>query len=200
MSNLAQTLAAEDDLRVIGTARSVSEARRRLANAVPDVVLVNHRLPDGDAIAALSELQAVQPTTRFLLLTTRTNDKDLVRAIEAGASGFIEKSQSLRVLCSAVRAAHGGDAVIASPLLTRLLPLMRRRPDDWQVRVSERDCELLALMAEGLSNAEIAERAAVDVSDVQQQVATLSTKLGAHSKLEALSIASRRGLLSQFDG
>jgi DNA-binding NarL/FixJ family response regulator len=73
-------------------------------------------------------------------------------------------------------------------------------PEIWPVRVTQRDCELLTLMAEGLSNAEIAERAAVDVSDVQQQVATLSAKLGAHSKLEALSMACRRGLLSQFDG
>lgn len=185
---------------MIGTARSVADASWSLVNAVPDVVIINHKLPDGDAVAAVSELQARQPAAKFLLLTAGTADAVLVRAIEAGACGFVEKAQSMSALCAAVRLAHAGDAVISKQLLGRLLPLMGRRPRLNPISVTERDCDLLMLMAEGLTNAEISERTAVDVSDVRLQVAALSAKLGAHSKLEALSVACRRGLLPRVDG
>jgi two-component system response regulator DevR len=194
-AHLAQTMAGEDDLRTIGAAGSIAEARWMLVNAIPDVVLVNQRLPDGDAVAALSELQAVQPVARFVLLTSAIADDALVRAVEAGACGFVEKALSLSALCAAVRAAHAGEAVIAPKVLRRLLPLMARRPPLRPTRVTPRDCDLLVLMANGLTNAQIAERAAHGVSGVELHVAALCAKLGAHSKLEALSVACRQGLL-----
>lgn len=167
-----------------------------LVNAVPDVVLVDHRLPDGDAVAAVTELHALQPRARFLVLTTGTAEEVLVRAIEAGACGFVEKTQSLSALCAAVRVALAGDTVVPRHLLQRLLLLMARRPElRPPALVTERDHDLLVLIAEGKTNAEIAERVAVDVSVVQQQVAALSATLGAHSKLQLLSIACRQGLL-----
>ena len=194
-SNLARTLAAQDGLGVIGTARSISEARRCLANAVPDVVLVNYRLPDGDAVRALSELQAVQSRAKYLLMTRRADDELLVRAMDAGVCGFVDKSQSLSVFRAAVLAAHGGDAVIAPRVLARLMPLARQRPGARPIRVTPRDRDLLLLLAQGLTNEEISERTAMDVPTLRLQAATLCAKLGAHSTLEALSIASLQGLL-----
>jgi DNA-binding NarL/FixJ family response regulator len=198
-SNLAQRLVMEDDLRSFGTARSISGARSLLVNAVPDVVVVSSRLPDGDGVEALSEFVAVQPGARFLLLTERTADEVLVRAIEGGACGFVEKSLSLSAICAGVRAAHNGDAVIAQDLLARLLPRVSSWPGTRPVRGTPRDRNLLVLMAEGLTDAEIAERAAVKVSSVQRQVAALYTRLGAHCRLEALALATRQGLLPLVD-
>ena len=195
-SSLAQVLELESDLRSLGTASSIAEARTMIPNTLPDVVLMDHRLPDGDGVAAISELQPLRTSAKFVVLTASTADHVLVTAIEAGASGFLSKSRSLDEVRSAVRAAHSGEAVISPELLARLLPRLNRRREPGRVELTERELEVLALLAEGLTNSEIAERIVVSVHTVRNHVANLSAKLGAHSKLEALSIAIRRGLLS----
>jgi len=120
----------------------------------------------------------------------------LVQAIEAGASGFVSKTRSLDEVTSAVRAAASGEALISPEMLARLLPRLGRagtaaRPQE----LTEREREVLVLLADGLTNAAIAERLVVSVHTVRNHIANLSAKLGAHSKLEALSIAVREGLL-----
>jgi len=195
-SSLAQVLELEADLRSLGTASSIAEARTMIPTTLPDVVLMDHRLPDGDGIAAISELQPLRHSAKFVVLTASTADHVLVTAIEAGASGFLSKSRSLDEVRSAVRAAHSGEAVISPELLARLLPRLNRRREPSRVELTERELEVLGLLAEGLTNSEIAERIVVSVHTVRNHVANLSAKLGAHSKLEALSIAIRRGLLS----
>ena len=195
-SSLAQVLELESDLRSLGTASSIAEARTMIPNTLPDVVLMDHRLPDGDGVAAIPELQPLRMSTKFVVLTASTADHVLVTAIEAGASGFLSKSRSLDEVRSAVRAAHSGEAVISPELLARLLPRLNRRREPGRVELTERELEVLGLLAEGLTNSEIAERIVVSVHTVRNHVANLSAKLGAHSKLEALSIAIRRGLLS----
>ena len=195
-SSLAQVLEMEPDILSVGMASSVGEARTMIPSTLPDVVLMDHRLPDGDGVAAITELQLLRHSTRFVVLTASTADHVLVTAIEAGASGFLSKSRSLDEVRSAVRAAHSGEAVISPELLARLLPRLNRRRGPGRVELTERELEVLALVAEGLTNSEIAERIVVSVHTVRNHVANLSTKLGAHSKLEALSIAIRRGLLS----
>ena len=119
----------------------------------------------------------------------------LVSAIEAGASGFLSKSRSLEEVRSAVRAAHSGEAVISPELLARLLPRLNRKREPGRVELTERELEVLALLADGLANSDIAARLVVSVHTIRNHVANLSAKLGAHSKLEALSIAIRQGLL-----
>ena len=195
-SSLAQVLELESDLHSLGTASSIAEARTMIPNTLPDVVLMDHRLPDGDGVAAIPELQPLRLSTKFVVLTASTADHVLVTAIEAGASGFLSKSRSLDEVRSAVRAAHSGEAVISPELLARLLPRLNRRREPSRVELTERELEVLGLLAEGLTNSEIAERIVVSVHTVRNHVANLSAKLGAHSKLEALSIAIRRGLLS----
>jgi DNA-binding NarL/FixJ family response regulator len=195
-ASLAQVLALEPDLLALGTAHSIAEARSMIPHTLPDVVLMDHRLPDGDGVAAIAELQPLRRSTKYVVLTASTADHVLVTAIEAGASGFLSKSRSLEEVRSAVRAAHSGEAVISPELLARLLPrLNRRRGEPGRVELTERELEVLALLAEGLPNSEIAARLVVSVHTVRNHVANLSAKLGAHSKLEVLSIAIRQGLL-----
>ena len=194
-SSLAMVLDDEPDLKSVGVAGSLEKARALIATTAPDVILLDHRLPDGDGVAAIGELRALRPSAQIVVLTASAADHVLVAAIEAGASGFVSKSRSLEELTAAVRAAATGEAVISPEMLARLLPRLQRhgrpRPSD----LTEREREVLGLLADGLSNAAIAEQLFVSVHTVRNHIANLSAKLGAHSKLEVLSIAVRDGLL-----
>jgi len=194
-SSLARVLDEEPDLVSVGVAGTLERARAMIATTAPDVVLLDHRLPDGDGVAAISELRALRPSIKVVVLTASAADHVLVAAIEAGASGFVSKTRSLGEVTSAVRAAATGEAVISPELLARLLPRLSPSGRPRHQELTEREREVLGLVADGLSNAAIAERLVVSVHTVRNHVANLSAKLGAHSKLEALSIAVREGLL-----
>ena len=195
-ASLAQALDAEPDLRVVGLAGTIEAAAALITSTAPDVLLLDHRLPDGDGVSAIPRLRALRTRMAVVVLTASTAEHVLVSAIEAGASGFVSKTRGLPELTSAVRAAAAGEAVVSPEMLSRLLPrLQRNRHGTGHASLTEREREVLALVAEGLTNASIADRLVVSVHTVRNHVANLSAKLGASSKLEALSIAVREGLL-----
>jgi DNA-binding NarL/FixJ family response regulator len=194
-SSLTVVLDAEPDIEVVGSATTLERARGLVATRKPDVLLLDHRLPDGDGVAAIGDLRALCPGVRVVVLTASTGDHVLVAAIEAGASGFVSKTRGIGEVTQAVRAAAAGESVISPELLARLLPRLQRQEPEPHDTLTDRETEVLMLLAEGLSNAAIAERLVVSVHTVRNHVANLSAKLGAHSKLEALSIAMREGLL-----
>ena len=197
-SSLSMVLQAEPDLRIVGRAGTIDGARRELVLTTPDVMVLDHRLPDGDGVAAIRELRALCPSMHVVMLTASTADHVLVAAIEAGVTGFLSKASGIDDLIAAVRAAAVGESVISPELMVRLVnraqPVNRGR----QIPLTEREREVLALVAEGLSNAAIADRLGVSVHTVRNHIASLSGKLGAHSKLEALSIAVHQGLISDL--
>jgi DNA-binding NarL/FixJ family response regulator len=194
-ASLAQVLDHEPDLAVVGSAGTLEKARSLLATTAPDVVLLDHRLPDGDGVEAIPALLALRPEASIVVLTATTADHVLVAAIEGGASGFVSKTRGLDEVTNAVRAAAAGESVISPEMLARLLPRLHKREAEPRDTLTDREREVLHLLAEGLSNAAIADRLFVSVHTVRNHVANLSNKLGAHSKLEALSIAVREGLL-----
>lgn len=194
-SSIAFTIDATPDLRCVGTASSLEQARAMVATTAPDVMLLDHRLPDGDGVAAIPELLGLRSSMRVVVVTASAADQLLLQAIEGGASGFVSKARDLDELTAAVRAAASGESVISPELLARLLPRMRRGGGSVRTQLTQREEEVLQLVADGLSNQAIAERLVVSVHTVRNHVANLSAKLGAHSKLEALSIAIRAGLL-----
>ena len=126
-----------------------------------------------------------------MVLTATTSDHVLVAAIEGGASGFVSKTRGLDEVTNAVRAAASGESVISPEMLARLLPRLHRREAAPRDTLTDREREVLQLLAEGLSNAAIAERLVVSVHTVRNHVANLSTKLGAHSKRGALDRRTR---------
>jgi DNA-binding NarL/FixJ family response regulator len=195
-SSLAHVLDNEPDLHCVGVASSLEKARALIRSTSPNVLLLDHRLPDGDGVAAIGELRELRPSLQVVVLTASAADHVLVEAIEAGASGFVSKTRGIAEVTSAVRAAARGEALISAEMLARLLPRLtrtgagQRHPD-----LTDREREVLNLLADGLTNAAIAERLVVSVHTVRNHISNLSTKLGAHSKLEALSIAVREGLL-----
>jgi DNA-binding NarL/FixJ family response regulator len=194
-SSLAMVLDAEEDISTAGVATTLEQARALIGSSQPDVLLLDHRMPDGDGVAAIPGLRALRPSIGIVVLTASAADHVLMAAIQNGASGFLSKTRSLDEVTAAVRAAAAGESVISPELLARLLPRFGRGKVHSADELTEREREVLALVAEGLSNAVIAERLIVSVHTVRNHIASLSAKLGAHSKLEALSIAVRQGLL-----
>ena len=195
-SSLAFVLDAEPDIRVIDTAATAQAALEKCAATHPDVVLLDHRLPDGDGVGLIKPLLENRPSPQIVMLTASTSDHTLISAIEAGASGFIDKSRDLGDVISAVRSAAAGESLVSPQLLARLLPRLRRQQIDPADSITERERDVLGYLAQGLTNAQIAARLTVSVHTVRNHIANLSAKLGAHSKLEALSIAVRKGLVS----
>jgi DNA-binding NarL/FixJ family response regulator len=159
------------------------------------VVLLDHRLPDGLGVEAIAELKALRPSANVVVLTAAAEDSMLVTATEAGCAGFILKTSPLDELVNAVRAAAAGEIMVSSDLLARLLSRLhheRARPSD---DLTAREREILQLIAEGLTNSAIASRLFISVNTVRNHVQSVLAKLNAHSKLEALSIAIRDGVI-----
>jgi DNA-binding NarL/FixJ family response regulator len=194
-SSLAMVLNAEPDLVAVGVANTLDQARMMVRTVQPDVILLDHRMPDGDGVSAIPGLRALRPGVGIVVLTASAADHVLMAAIEAGASGFLSKTRSLGEVTAAVRAAAAGESVISPEMLARLLPRFQRPGAHGATELTGREREVLSLVAEGLSNAAIADRLVVSVHTVRNHIASMSAKLGAHSKLEALSIAVRQGLL-----
>ena len=194
-ASLARVLDEEPDMVSVGLAQNLAQARARVTTETPDVLLLDRRLPDGDGVAAIPELRAIRPSMNIVVLTAADSDHVLVQAIEAGAAGFVSKTRGLGEVTAAVRAAAAGEAVISPEMLSRLLPKLTRSAGP-EPELTRREQEVLNMLAQGLSNAAIAEQLTVSVHTVRNHIANLSAKLGAHSKLEVLSIAIRRGLLS----
>jgi DNA-binding NarL/FixJ family response regulator len=196
-SSLAMVLDSEPDLQTVGRAGTLADARRAVVETAPDVVLLDHQLPDGDGVASIEELRALGDNLAFVVLTASTSDSVLLAAVHAGASGFVSKTRGVSEVTAAVRAAAAGEAVISPELLMRLLPRFRGQPAEPSLKLTEREQEVLTLLADGLSNAAISQRLVVSVHTVRNHVANLANKLGAHSRLEVLSIAMRKGLVQE---
>ncbi|SDS96764.1 DNA-binding response regulator, NarL/FixJ family, contains REC and HTH domains [Nocardioides scoriae] len=194
-TSLSMVLDAEPDLTSVGVARSLEQARTLVRSTQPDVLLLDHRLPDGDGVSAIPELRALREQMHVVVLTATAADHVLVAAIEAGASGFVSKTRGLAEVTAAVRAAASGEALISPEMLARLLPRLTRSSGARHQELTDREHEVLGLLARGMTNAAIAAQLVVSVHTVRNHIANLSAKLGAHSKLEALSIAVREGLL-----
>jgi DNA-binding NarL/FixJ family response regulator len=194
-SSLALVLDGQPGVTTVGVAGTLARAKAMMATTAPDVVLLDHRLPDGDGVAAIKDLRAIRPSAGIVILTASAADHVLVAAIEAGAAGFVSKTRGLSEVTAAVRAAASGESVISPEMLARLLPRLQRGGSASRGELTEREREVLSLLADGLSNAAIADKLTVSVHTVRNHISNLSAKLGAHSKLEALSIAVRDGLL-----
>ena len=191
-ASLLAVLDAEDDMVGVGVAGTLAQARAMVGSAAPDVLLLDHRMPDGDGVAAIPELLRLRPALRIAVLTASTGDRLLVEAIQAGACGFVSKTRSLAEVRHGPSRRVGRGGHLAGDA-RRLLPRLQGGASHKQL--TDREREVLDLVSEGLSNAAIAERLVVSVHTVRNHIANLSAKLGAHSKLEALAIAVREGLL-----
>jgi DNA-binding NarL/FixJ family response regulator len=191
VQSLARVLELEEDIEIITTANSASAAISAAAEHLPDVILMDYRLPDGDGISAASRIKSRHPHIRIVLLTGSNDPDALQRVVDAGCLGYLDKAGSIDDLLAAVRIAATGHVVISATDLNKLVASSRGDP----TTLTKREREVLFLIAEGLSNQVIARRLVLSVHTVRTHVQTILAKLGAHSKLEALAIAKRRTLV-----
>lgn len=195
---LSEVLATEDDIEVVGRAGTVRDAERMASQLAPDVVVMDYRLPDGDGLTATAAIRDQAPDTAVVMVTASDHDTVVAAAIEAGCSGFVAKDRAAQDVVHAVRAAARGEAGFPAAVLGRLLGRGQAGPRD-RGALTQRELEVLQLLADGLSTRAIADRFVLSVSTVRNHVQNILTKLDAHSKLEAVSVAMRQGIVSRPD-
>jgi DNA-binding NarL/FixJ family response regulator len=185
---------AEPDLVVVARARTVAEAVAEVERHCPDVVVLDRRLPDGDGVSAIDRLRAVSGV-RVLVLTGEATASLAAQVAEAGGAGLLLKSSHLAELADGVRRVAAGDVVFGSGLMAGVLDRLTGRSTSGP-QLTGRERDTLLLLAEGASTEEMGRRLGVARNTVRNHVQRLLDKLGARSKLEAVAIARREGLLN----
>lgn len=192
---LSAALDEADDIAVTSAVSTAAEGIQAAAETNPDVVLMDYRLPDGNGVEAARRIKATEPGVRIVMLTASSDDNILRQAIEAGCAGYLTKDHTLEELILAVRAAYNGEAVISPAMLSRLVARGADRTSPGS-DLTARESEVLRLLAQGLANPAIAATLGIRVATVRNHVQSVIEKLQAHSKLEAVAVALRRGLIS----
>ncbi len=186
-------LAAQPGIEVVGSAGTAAGAVAEAARLSPSVVLMDYRLPDGEGTEAARTIRQRDPQVRVLILTASAEESLLREVIRAGCSGIVTKGRSLVDLVRAVRAAAAGETVITPALLDRLAAPM---PSEGAgVPLTERELEVLRLVAEGLDTREISLQLEISVHTVRNHLQGCIRKLGVHTRTQAISAAIRRGII-----
>lgn len=195
----ARLLRDVDDLEVVAEASTGREAVERARSTRPDVVLMDVRMPELDGIEATAQLLAEHPHTRVLMLTTFDIDEAVHQALLAGASGFVLKDTPYDQLINAIRVVAAGESILAPSVTRRLIgnfTARRQSTEDEATalsRLTEREHEVLRLIARGLSNAEIGAALFLSEATVKTHVGRVLTKLGCRDRVQAVVWAYRTG-------
>jgi DNA-binding NarL/FixJ family response regulator len=184
---------AEPDLAVVGEAASGAEAVTMAGSLGPDVILMDLRMPDVDGVTATERILAAQPATRIVVVTTYETDADILRAVEAGATGYLLKDVSRAELAAAVRDAAAGKTVLAPSVAGRLFGLMR---EPTQAVLSAREVDVLTLVAKGRTNADVGRELHISEATVKTHLLRAFNKLGVSDRTAAVTTAMSLGLLS----
>jgi DNA-binding NarL/FixJ family response regulator len=186
---LGSMLDGQSGIRVVGMVASGQEALSSLANARPDVILMDLRMPEMDGIDAIIALRAARPSIRILVLTNYQTDEDIFNAVQAGALGYLVKSAPQEDIVHAIHTVHQGKRcfppAIASKLVSRLSHSM----------LSPREVEVLQCLADGLTNKEIGSILRISDKTARNHVISLLAKLEAKGRTEAVTIGIRKGLI-----
>jgi DNA-binding NarL/FixJ family response regulator len=188
-------LEAEPDLAVVGEASSGEEAVARARSVAADVILMDLRMRDLDGVGATERLLAEDPARKVVVLTTYETDADILRAVEAGAAGYLLKDASRADLANAIRAAARGETVLAPSVAGRLVDRVRRPKTPTQA-LSAREVEVLALVAKGRTNADIGRALHISEATVKTHLLRTFGKLGVSDRTAAVTTAMSLGLLA----
>jgi len=189
--------AGDPDFEVVAEAANGTEALARARAFHPDVVLMDLRMPEMDGVSAIRAMSEGGVVARVLVLTTYDTDGDVLAAIEAGATGYLLKDAPRQELLRAVRAAARGEGVLSPAVTSRLLDQVRQPPRD---SVSDRELEVLQLVARGFNNREAAAHLFISEATVKTHLLHIYTKLGVNDRAAAVAEAFERGLLTAGDG
>ena len=181
---------------IVGEAGSGDEAVALARALAPDVILMDLRMPNGDGVSATRRILAERPEAKVVVLTTYETDQDIVPAVEAGATGYLLKDTPREDLIAAVAAARRGETVLSPSVATRLVSRMRAPA---QETLTPRETEVLALVARGLTNAEIGRALFISETTVKTHLIRVFGKLGVSDRTAAVTTALERGLLPPLD-
>jgi DNA-binding NarL/FixJ family response regulator len=191
---LAALINDQKDMVVIGQAGSVSEAIARATELNPDVVLVDFRLTDGTGADAGLGIRQVRPDTKLIFLTREDSDAARFAALEAGASAFVHKSRAAAEVVEAIRVVARGGSLFTPRTISALLNKRREAESQFE-KLTPREKQVLRLMAEGAASRDIASRLGISYTTVRTHIRSLGSKLGVHSKLEAIIKARELALV-----
>jgi DNA-binding NarL/FixJ family response regulator len=193
-------------IQVAGTARDGEDAVRLTAELHPDVVLMDLRMPRCDGVDATRRITRQWPNSRVIALTTYADDDSIFGVLEAGAMGYLTKDAGARAIAQAIRTVHAGEALLDPAVQARVLRQLRAGqppattaaptlPD----ALTQREAEVLRLIAQGLNNREIAERLVVTEATVKTHINNLFSKIGVRDRAQAVVYAMRHGLAAAGD-
>jgi two-component system response regulator DevR len=196
---LSSLLSEYGDINILGVATTVADAVAKASLLKPDLVLMDYRLPDGDGAQASERIRATLPDTAVLFLSADPSEASMMRAVEAGASGYVSKAASAEELVGSIRKAAEGEFLLEAATMARLLEQRRQS----QQRATEqkrlirdltpRERDVLKLMARGLDNYQIAEELGIGYGTVRGHVRGVLEKLGSHTRLHAVAEARKAG-------
>jgi DNA-binding NarL/FixJ family response regulator len=191
-TGLRGMLAGHPDFQVVGEATTGAEAVALTMRLRPGVVLMDLRMPEKDGVAATTEIKERCPEANVLVLTTYDTDADILRAIEAGATGYLLKDAPREELFRAIRAAARGETVLAPRVATRLMGQVRAPAEE---ALSVREIEVLSLVARGSSNREVARQLHISEATVKSHLTHIFGKLGVSDRTAAVTTALKSGIL-----
>ena len=197
---LTMLLAAEDDIEVVGEAGDGIAATDLATTAVPDVVLMDVRMPKRSGIEACLSIKEAAPSAKIIMLTVSDEEGDLYDAVKSGASGYLLKDSSIDEVAQAVRVVADGQSLISPSMAVKLIDEFKQmsRTDRDQVptpKLTERELQVLRKVAEGLNNREVAKQLFISENTVKNHVRNILEKLQLHSRMEAVMYAVREKLL-----
>jgi two-component system NarL family response regulator len=203
---LEMVLDEERDIELVGQASDGTEAVEKAAESLPDIVLMDIRMPRSSGIEACRAMKEAAPSAKIIILTISDEEEDLFEAIRAGASGYLLKDIPLDEVADTVRAVHGGQSLInpsmAGKLLTEFAALAKRDEEDADraqevpaPRLTDREMQVLKLVARGMNNRDIAKDLFISENTVKNHVRNILEKLQIHSRMEAVMIAVREKLI-----
>jgi DNA-binding NarL/FixJ family response regulator len=194
---LIAMMSREGDFKVVGEAKDGVEAVNKAKELSPDVVLMDLRMPEMDGVEAMRQIRPAMPGVKFIILTTYSDDDYIFSGIEAGARAYLLKDAPREDLFKAIRSVYRGESliqpVVASKLLDRFSQLSRRTPSGEEL--SERELEVLCLMAKGAANKEISAELNIAQSTVKTHITNIFQKLGVNDRTEAVTQALKKGII-----
>ncbi len=183
------------DLELVGEACNGEEAVQLAGELLPDVILMDLRMPRLDGIGAIQQIKAHFSQIEIVILTTYDDDEFIVKGLQAGARGYLLKDAGRQALFETVRAAARGESLLPSAVVNKMVAHLSSVPGAQPALLSERESQVLALMANGAANKEIALQLNISERTVKAHVTSILNKLGVSSRTEAVSLALRQGLL-----